>query len=108
MSKKTQQSPEESSAPETSRRALLKRALLVLGASAIAQASGGVMTLQATPKKEGSKVDKNAKTTHKSVAKTTVKSTAQTTNNSNVEKQDYVKKVGKKKKLGDATLKKDG
>lgn len=49
---------------KTSRRDLLKRSLIVLGASAIVQATGGVMGVaQETPKKEDSKTIKNSSAT---------------------------------------------
>lgn len=88
MSRKTNNpsSQENSFDHETSRRTLLKRALIVLGAGAIAQVSGGVSNLQASTTPPAKNVVKtnvagHLKSTNKMTLKSTNKMTLKSTNN---------------------------
>lgn len=67
MSGKTQEPSEDmpQERKRSGRRALLKGAMIVLGASAIIQVGGGVMTAQETPKKEDSVRQSTVKTENK-------------------------------------------
>ena len=104
MKRNAPEAPPTDSSRRTSRRDLLKRSLVVLGAAAIVQPFGGVVSGQETPKKDDSRVVDKTSPTSTAPLKTTQKT--KKGHKGGKRKEETPKKDGGK--IGMETPKKDG